>query len=109
MSAFRIAILRKDGAEVRLKPGSVGERDFVQAIATAIAEATLAERAAFVDNVVAGAVAEGVGLLRTEAQARKAIETGLYNAMRKVPIHATIERGIVDTFRALKSEVEPST
>ena len=64
MSEFRIAILRPDGERVWLVPGrkgtltEPGEHDLIQACPDAI-------------------VAKGVGLFRTEAQVRLAIEQGI--------------------------------
>jgi hypothetical protein len=63
MSQYRIAIVRADQGPVYLRPGSVGERDLMEAIANA-------------------AVARGVGLFRTETQVRAAIVEGTRDVLR---------------------------
>lgn len=58
MSAFLLAVVRKDGHRVLLVPGGAGERELIQACADAI-------------------VSRGVGVFRTEAMVRAAIEAGM--------------------------------
>ena len=70
MSRFRIVIEDTEtGEQARLVPGSTGERDMIRAITDA-------------------AVRKGVGVFRTEAQVKKAIDTAiretLYEMKREV-------------------------
>jgi hypothetical protein len=62
MSEFRLAIVRADGQRVLLMPGGRAEHDLIQACADAI-------------------LAKGVGVFRTEAHVRRAIEQGMHEAL----------------------------
>lgn len=64
MSRFRITITNTEtGEQARLVPGSTGERDMITAVTDAV-------------------VRKGVGVFRTEAQVRKAIDAGLREVLK---------------------------
>lgn len=73
MSDYRISIVRADGQRVLLLPGRAGtsevpgEHDLIQLCTAAI-------------------VAKGVGLFKTEAQVRRAIEFGLAEALLSLKV-----------------------
>lgn len=74
MSVYRICITRDDGRRAYLRPGSMGERDLVEA-------------------VVAATVAQGVGIFRSEARVADAVRTAfdevLYDMKAEViPLHS---------------------
>lgn len=65
MSKFRIAIVREDAEPVLLYPGSLGERDLVDAVTKQI-------------------VGKGVGFFRTEARVRQAITDGIAEVIHEL-------------------------
>jgi hypothetical protein len=66
MSRFRISIVdTKTGQTASLVPGSTGERDFVASITEKV-------------------VRKGVGIFRTEAQVKAAIDAGVKEAIKEL-------------------------